>query len=98
MPAQRKSKKTASTKKAAPQKVASAAADETAKTTAKKSSSKTKARKPRPPSPTAPDNMTGEVIEFITAIDEYKRKNQRPFPSWSEILDIVKTLGYAQSK
>lgn len=41
-----------------------------------------------------PDEMTAEVLEFITAIDEYKRIHQRPFPSWSEILDVVKDLGY----
>ncbi len=38
--------------------------------------------------------MSEDVIEFITAVDDYKRKNQRPFPSWSEILDVVKALGY----
>jgi hypothetical protein len=41
-----------------------------------------------------PDEMSAEVIEFITAIDDYKRIYQRPFPSWSEVLDIVKNLGY----
>ena len=24
-----------------------------------------------------------EVFEFVAAIDEYKRLNQRPFPTWS---------------
>jgi hypothetical protein len=47
-------------------------------------------------SPIKPDAMSRDVIEFITAVDDYKRKNQRPFPSWSEILDIVKALGYAR--
>lgn len=47
--------------------------------------------------PTNPDAMEADVIELITAVDEYKRKFGRPFPSWSEILDIVKTLGYAKS-
>ena len=28
------------------------------------------------------------------AIDEYKRINERPFPSWSEIFEIVHYLGY----
>lgn len=44
-----------------------------------------------------PDEMSPEVIEFITAIDEYKRLYQRPFPSWSEVLDIVKELGYEKA-
>lgn len=41
-----------------------------------------------------PDEMPRDVIEFITAIDDYKRLNQRPFPTWSEVLDILKRLGY----
>lgn len=28
------------------------------------------------------------------AVDEYKRINGRPFPSWSEIFEIVQYLGY----
>ena len=44
--------------------------------------------------PTKPDEMSDDLIEFITAIDEYKRTNQRPFPSWGEILEVLKALGY----
>lgn len=44
--------------------------------------------------PTKPDEMSDDLIEFITAIDEYKRLNQRPFPSWGEILEVLKALGY----
>ena len=43
-----------------------------------------------------PDEMSDEVIEFITAIDEYKRARGRPFPNWSEVLEIVKGLGYVK--
>ncbi len=49
-------------------------------------------------SPVKPDAMSEDVIEFITAVDDYKRLNQRPFPSWSEVLDIVKALGYARDR
>lgn len=38
--------------------------------------------------------ISGELLEFIMAIDEYKRINERPFPSWSEIFEIVQYLGY----
>ncbi len=41
-----------------------------------------------------PDEMSEEVLAFITAIDEYKRKRGRAFPSWSEVLDVLKGLGY----
>lgn len=36
----------------------------------------------------------GELLEFIMAVDEYKRINERPFPSWSEIFEIIQYLGY----
>ena len=40
--------------------------------------------------------LTLEEVEFIRAIDRYKRKHSRPFPTWSEILLIVKELGYTK--
>ena len=39
-------------------------------------------------------NMTDEQFEFLMAIDEYKRKNSRPFPTWTEVLEVIKALGY----
>ena len=44
-----------------------------------------------------PDEMPPEVLEFITAIDDYKRLNRRPFPTWSEVLEILKALGYSRT-
>ncbi|MFW6154048.1 MAG: hypothetical protein ACOC95_02430 [Planctomycetota bacterium] len=38
--------------------------------------------------------MTAEQFEFLMAVDEYKRANNRPFPSWTEVLDILHALGY----
>lgn len=38
--------------------------------------------------------MTEEQFDFLMAIDQYKRANQRPFPSWTEILEIIKAIGY----
>lgn len=38
--------------------------------------------------------MTEDQFEFLMAIDEYKAVNRRPFPTWTEILDIIKALGY----
>ena len=35
----------------------------------------------------------GELLEFIMAIDEYKRVNERPFPAWSEVFEIMQYLG-----
>lgn len=28
------------------------------------------------------------------AIDEYKRLNNKPFPSWSEVFEVILFLGY----
>lgn len=39
-------------------------------------------------------HMTDEQFEFVMAVDKYKKQNQRPFPSWTEILEIIKVLGY----
>ena len=38
--------------------------------------------------------MTDEQFQFIKAIEQYKRVNRRPFPSFTEILEIAKALGY----
>jgi len=38
--------------------------------------------------------MSDEQFEFLMTIDEYKRKNQRPFPTWTEVLEVIKALGY----
>jgi len=38
--------------------------------------------------------ISGELLEFIMAVDEYKKINDRPFPSWSEVFEIVQYLGY----
>jgi hypothetical protein len=38
--------------------------------------------------------MTGEQFEFVKAVEEYKKVNSRPFPTWTEILDILHALGY----
>ena len=38
--------------------------------------------------------MNEEQFEFLMAIDEYKRSNQRPFPTWTEVLEVIRALGY----
>jgi hypothetical protein len=38
--------------------------------------------------------MTEEQFTFLMAIQEYKRINNRPFPSWTEVLDVLHALGY----
>ncbi len=38
--------------------------------------------------------MTDEQFEFVLAINEYKKVNNRPFPTWTEVLEIIHALGY----
>ena len=38
--------------------------------------------------------MTDEQFEFLMAMNEYKRVNKRPFPTWTEVLDVMNALGY----
>lgn len=33
-------------------------------------------------------------IEFMRSMDDYKRKSGRPFPTWSEVLEVLMSLGY----
>src|SRR5881275_1307768 len=35
-----------------------------------------------------------EEIVFMKAMDQYKRDNRRPFPTWSEVLEVLYALGY----
>ena len=39
-------------------------------------------------------HMSDEQFDFVMAIDEYKRANARPFPTWTEVLEVIKALGY----
>ncbi len=38
--------------------------------------------------------MNDEQFELLMAIDQYKKANQRPFPTWTEVLEVIKALGY----
>ncbi len=38
--------------------------------------------------------MTADQFEFLMAINEYKKLNKKSFPSWTEVLDVIKALGY----
>lgn len=37
-----------------------------------------------------------EEIEFMSALDEYKRANGRMFPTCSEVLEVIRDLGYVK--
>ena len=35
-----------------------------------------------------------EETLFMKAMDRYKRENRRPFPTWTEVLEVHRSLGY----
>ena len=39
-------------------------------------------------------DYTDDEISFMRAMDQYKRDNRRPFPTWSEVLEVLFALGY----
>ena len=44
--------------------------------------------------PEAPPVLTDEASAFKSAMERYKRENRRPFPTWSEVLEVLRSLGY----
>ncbi len=47
---------------------------------------------PVPPPPIDP--VSTDEQAFVKAMDQYKRENRRPFPTWSEVLEVLRSLGY----
>jgi hypothetical protein len=41
--------------------------------------------------------MTSEQFLFVRAIDAYKRVNQKPYPTWTEVLEVIRKLGYRKT-
>ena len=38
-----------------------------------------------------------EEMEFMQAMQEYKARSGRNFPTWSEVLEVLRDLGYEKS-
>ena len=41
-----------------------------------------------------PDELSSETLQFITAVDQYKRSNMRSFLEDCEVIEIILALGY----
>ncbi len=41
--------------------------------------------------------MTQEQFMFVIAIDSYKRVNGLTFPTWTEVLEVIRKLGYRKT-
>ncbi len=46
---------------------------------------------------TCEKDYSDEEIVFMKAMDQYKRANRRPFPTWSEVLEVLRSLGYRKT-
>jgi hypothetical protein len=44
------------------------------------------------------DSLSSEELQFIKAIEKYKAENNKIFLSWTEVLKILKKLGYRKSE
>jgi hypothetical protein len=40
---------------------------------------------------------SGEELEFMQAMQDYKRASGRMFPTWSEVLEVLRNLGYMKA-
>jgi hypothetical protein len=38
-----------------------------------------------------------EEVEFMQAVEQYKRRSGRQFPTCSELLEVVRSLGYVRA-
>ncbi len=41
-------------------------------------------------------DYSGEELEFMHAMQEYKKTSGRMFPTWSEVLEVLLALGYVK--
>ena len=41
--------------------------------------------------------MTGEQFLFVQAIEAFKRVNGKTFPTWTDVLEVVRRLGYRKT-
>ena len=58
---------------------------------------RTKVQRRRQIDPTTCErDYSDEEVGFMNAMDEYKRKNGRMFPTCSEVLEVIRGLGYVK--
>ena len=41
-------------------------------------------------------DIDGDTLEFLQAIEAYQRRYHRRYPAWSEVLYVLRLLGYAK--
>jgi hypothetical protein len=81
-----KSKKVRSVRKAGRKKAPSRSSTRTSSRSAKR-------RSPKQPPPD-PELLEMERLEFLRAMDRYKRKTGKTFPTWTEVLEVLRSIGW----
>lgn len=41
--------------------------------------------------------LTAEQFLFVAAIDAFKRANHKTFPAWTDVLEVIRLLGYRKT-
>ena len=41
--------------------------------------------------------LTAEQFLFVSAIDAFKRANHKTFPAWTDVLEVIRLLGYRKT-
>lgn len=41
--------------------------------------------------------MTAEQFMFVVAIDAFRRVNNKTFPTWTDVLEVIRKLGYRKT-
>jgi hypothetical protein len=55
--------------------------------------------KPRLVDPVTSDHdYSADELEFMGAMTDYQASSGRKFPTWREVLGVVKSLGYAKNR
>ena len=71
--------------------------DESGKKTASNLERRQKVQRRRQIDPTTCErDYSDQEVAFMNAMDEYKRKSGRMFPTCSEVLEVIRGLGYVQ--
>ena len=41
--------------------------------------------------------MTDEQFRFVMAVEAFKRANRKSFPTWTDVLEVIRKLGYRKT-
>jgi hypothetical protein len=76
-------------KQSSPRRPKAAGTERTTRTSSR--SAKRRSPKEQPPDPAV---LEQERLEFLRAMDRYKRKTGKTFPTWTEVLDVLRSIGW----